>query len=183
MDHSNRDALVLRLMQHVRLLQGFARPEVEELLHHTVKREAKPNEAVMNEGEPGHTLYIILSGEVEVTAKTSDGECRLAKLGPGDTFGELCLLESWPRSATVRALSHVLLLEFARRDMLMIPTLLPKLYRNVAYLLGSRLRNTNSVVSLIIDEHHAEKQQEPPDTHQPSAPGIPAPSETRVVRR
>jgi CRP/FNR family transcriptional regulator, cyclic AMP receptor protein len=57
--------------------------------------------AIMREGEPNDRIHFILEGEVEVE---KDG-VRLARLGEGDTFGEMEFLDVMPAVATVRALS------------------------------------------------------------------------------
>jgi CRP/FNR family transcriptional regulator, cyclic AMP receptor protein len=58
------------------------------------------DEAIMREGEPNDRIHFILEGEVEVE---KDG-VRLARLGEGDTFGEMEFLDVMPAVATVRAL-------------------------------------------------------------------------------
>lgn len=58
---------------------------------------------VAREGERGIGLFVILEGECEVTI----GGKRKAKLGPGDFFGEVALLDGGPRTATVTALTPV----------------------------------------------------------------------------
>jgi CRP-like cAMP-binding protein len=61
---------------------------------------------IAREGEKGIGLFLILEGECEVTI----GGKRKAKLGPGDFFGEVALLDGGPRTATVTALTEVKLL-------------------------------------------------------------------------
>jgi CRP-like cAMP-binding protein len=65
----------------------------------------KAGETILSEGAEGKTAYLIVSGSVEV----SIGEGRAAKvlvtLGPDEVFGEMCLIEPGPRSATVTALA------------------------------------------------------------------------------
>lgn len=75
-------------------------PLLEE--HH-----ADPGEVVLHEGDAGHSLYVVVEGALEVERAGTP----IARLGKGDLFGELALLASEPRNATVRALEACLLLE------------------------------------------------------------------------
>ncbi|HEY7400358.1 MAG TPA: cyclic nucleotide-binding domain-containing protein [Actinomycetota bacterium] len=58
---------------------------------------------IAREGDPGIGLFVIAEG----TAKVSVGGKTKAKLGPGDFFGEIALLDGGPRTATVTAQSDV----------------------------------------------------------------------------
>jgi predicted MFS family arabinose efflux permease len=61
--------------------------------------------AVVREGDPADALYVLLDGEVRVTARGEAGEREeaLRSMGPGTYFGEIGLLEGIPRTATVTA--------------------------------------------------------------------------------
>ena len=61
-------------------------------------------EAIVRQGEPGDRFYLVDSGTLAVHA---DGR-ELARLGPGDCFGEIALLRGTPRMATVTAVEPVL---------------------------------------------------------------------------
>jgi CRP-like cAMP-binding protein len=61
----------------------------------------KAGDAIIREGDEGDAAYFIVSGEVEVLI----GRRRVGALGAGEVFGEMCLIEPGPRSATVRALT------------------------------------------------------------------------------
>jgi CRP-like cAMP-binding protein len=61
---------------------------------------------IVREGEAGDDFYVVLEGELEVT-QVGRGRRRL--LGPGDTFGEVSLAMGVMRTATVTALTDVLL--------------------------------------------------------------------------
>ncbi|HYO75429.1 MAG TPA: cyclic nucleotide-binding domain-containing protein [Thermoanaerobaculia bacterium] len=61
---------------------------------------------IINEGDPGTSMYLIASGEVKVYTRgtgTSTGTLYLARLGEGDFFGEVSVLSGKPRTATITA--------------------------------------------------------------------------------
>ena len=68
---------------------------IAQLLH---PKLALPGEKIIHKGEPGHTMYFITSGSVEV-----EGEGKSIQLGTNDFFGEIALLQDVPRTADVRA--------------------------------------------------------------------------------
>jgi CRP-like cAMP-binding protein len=64
----------------------------------------KALEVVVHEGELGNRLFFIEKGEVRACRNFSKaGEKELARLGAGDCFGEMCILDTLPRSATIQA--------------------------------------------------------------------------------
>ena len=96
--------------------------EDRRLVIAAVTRSARlPGEDIVRQGEQGQTMYIIKCGEVVVWVKGNDGaRTDVARLGPGDFFGEVALATSRPRVATVTAVTGVELLEIPRpviRDM------------------------------------------------------------------
>ena len=73
---------------------------------------------IFSEGEHAGELYVVLSGEVEVTKKSKSGRsARIALLGPGDCFGEMSLVDVQPRSATLRTLAPSRLLRMTTADL------------------------------------------------------------------
>ncbi len=72
---------------------------------------AKAGEVIVTEGEPGNTFYVIESGRVKVVKRHGKaGETILAEFGRGEFFGEMCILETLPRSASVIACEQTELL-------------------------------------------------------------------------
>lgn len=66
------------------------------------------------EGKPGASCFVILQGSVEVFKASAGGGRHLAVLGPGSLLGQMALVDSAPRSASVRAQERVVALEVGR---------------------------------------------------------------------
>lgn len=75
-------------------------------------------ETICRQGENGDTLFIIQSGAVEVTRRDKDSELVLALLEEGEFFGEMALLDDYPRSATVKAIRKTRVLPLTRETFL-----------------------------------------------------------------
>jgi len=74
-------------------------------------------DSVVRQGEVGTALYVIASGELEVLVASGEAPPRrVAVLGPGEYFGEIALIESVPRTATVSALTDCELLALEKQD-------------------------------------------------------------------
>jgi CRP/FNR family transcriptional regulator, cyclic AMP receptor protein len=106
------DASILNEVEHLRELnpeEKAALAEKIDLLRYSA------GQAVFNYGDPGHALYIVRSGEVEIYVKNDQGEKIVLETSrPGDLFGEVALLDGGPRTAWVVALSDVELLRLDR---------------------------------------------------------------------
>jgi len=89
----------LALLRGVPMFSPLPLTMIEHLARDLEPVSYAAGETVMTQGEPGDSFYVIARGSVEVT---HDGE-RIAVLGPGDGFGEIALLSSRPRTASVLA--------------------------------------------------------------------------------
>jgi cAMP-dependent protein kinase regulator len=73
---------------------------------------------VFREGEPGGTMFFIVSGRVALLRQPEGGETSvLGHLSAGDFFGELALLTGAPRTATVMAVERTVLLELSESSL------------------------------------------------------------------
>jgi CRP-like cAMP-binding protein len=71
-------------------------------------------EVIVREGDAADRFYIVDSGQVEATRSSSDGDVHVRSMGAGEYFGEVALLASRTRTATVLAVSEVRLLSLDR---------------------------------------------------------------------
>lgn len=114
---------------------------VEQLMH---QRSYLPGEVIFDEGEEGHAIYIILEGQVSITRTRNGTVSEVARLGVGDFFGELALLDGAPRSADARAADAARLAVFFRDDFLeLLDThgrIASKIARQLARHIGARMR-------------------------------------------
>src|SRR5215475_565211 len=76
-------------------------------------REFPAGTVLFEEGQPGHVMYIVVDGEIEIRRRVSGVERVLAVLGDGEFFGEMAILSGRPRSATavVRSAARLLVIK------------------------------------------------------------------------
>ena len=91
-------------LEKVPLFEGLEAKHLATLGKMVQPRQYKEGEAIVQQGDGAVGLFVIQSGEVEVTQKQGASETRLRTMGPGESFGEIALLTDHPRTATVRAL-------------------------------------------------------------------------------
>jgi CRP/FNR family cyclic AMP-dependent transcriptional regulator len=97
---------------------GLSDASLDLLISMLVERRFDVGATVMAEGEPGNSMYIVQSGELEVTKLGESGHpVRMAVFGPGDFFGEMSLIEMQNRSATVITESPALLYELTAQNL------------------------------------------------------------------
>ncbi len=103
-----QDAL-LPLVRDTPLLAPIPEPELRDLLDACRQIVLPSGEALCREGEEGHAMFVVLSGNLVVSRSGK----QVAVGSPGDCFGEMALIESRERAATLRALDETVVLEIA----------------------------------------------------------------------
>jgi CRP-like cAMP-binding protein len=115
LDRFSRERLIKNLLQTSPLFVPFSKSQQGDLLRRFEGLEVEAGAELIREGERGRGLFLILGGEVEVVAKADMAEAvSLARLGPGDIFGEMSLVTDQPTAATVRATMRTSVLFLAR---------------------------------------------------------------------
>lgn len=145
--------------QKIFLFQDLEESEIDAVLSRTTPRHVPAGAVIIQEGQPGDSLFIMESGEVEITKQLTlvleedtPKERVMIRLNAenGVYFGEMALLENETRSATVTALTDCSLLELHQQDFLNLinhnPAMGVKLLLRLAQLLSRHLRKTNQDV-------------------------------------
>jgi CRP/FNR family cyclic AMP-dependent transcriptional regulator len=146
-EQARRPALLARSP----LFAGLPRRHLARLGTRFLEKGYNPGEIVFQEGDPGRALFVVVEGTVEITQATAKGEYVLRTLGPGDAFGELALIDDFPRSATARVASpaRLLILYKSDFDALMDGSahITNVVMRNLAHLLAIYARRNPVVVT------------------------------------
>src|SRR5262245_2855851 len=100
-------------------------------------------EEIIREGDPGDSLFIIQRGHVEVLS--GDGRRDVARLGPGDVFGEMSLMTGDRRNATCLAVSDVASWVIDHRPVRRLLETRPRLAEEIAPLLARRQQELQGV--------------------------------------
>jgi len=138
-------------LKQVPLFTDLTGSELNLLMASGVRRKYPSKNIVFQEGEPGDFLLVILSGKVKVLLSGKEGkEFILTMLGPGNFFGEMALLESAPRSATVVTVEAS---EFFRIEKQAFADLLanyPDIALKILKGLSQRLRKTTEQIRSLV---------------------------------
>jgi len=146
-----------RLKESIQFFNNFSDEELISFLKLMHSETFFDGDVIFKEFDSGKKMYILFTGNVVISKRIGkkDGqqmETTLAKLEPGECFGEIGLIDHRPRSATAKAQGKTLLFSISDEKMMRISRnprysiLSFKLYRNFAMVLASRLRETNQKV-------------------------------------
>ena len=108
---------IRELLASVELFGEMIEEEIDDLTALAQVKKLPKDTTVFHAGDPADAVFVVASGRVKVVITSSDGkEFILTVLGAGQVFGEMALLESAPRSASVVTLSAVEVLVINRVD-------------------------------------------------------------------
>jgi hypothetical protein len=112
-----------------------------------MKEQFGAGDEIFSEGDPAEAAYVIDSGAVEIVKEMDGGEVVLARLGPGEIFGEMGLVDDKPRSAGARAASNVTLERMSHEHFMYVLMHRPKEAITYLKVLFERLRTVNAMIS------------------------------------
>jgi CRP-like cAMP-binding protein len=141
---------VKNLFCNVPIFAGLDDKALKLLLEDAESAVVPAGDVIAQEGDENDRVYLIEAGEVSILKNfTSPKPVLLATLGPGDFFGEMCILETLPRSATAKAAAETKVVSVASSAFYRLFEKLPRqhsiLLLNMARDLSRRLRRLDEV--------------------------------------
>jgi CRP-like cAMP-binding protein len=103
------------IIRHIPLFSGLSREDTAKIMGNLEEQSVHAGTTIFSQGDKGDAFYLIQSGAVGVVLESADGRSEtIAVLGPQDCFGEMALLSSEPRSATIVAVKDTTLWKLSR---------------------------------------------------------------------
>ena len=123
-------------LAHVPLFAHLSKRQLRGVLEQTSEYEYDQGDVIVKDGTLGHTLFVLIDGK----ARVQKGNRTVARLSPGDFFGETAVLDRRPRTASVVADSPVTCLVLHREDLRKVLAEEPQIAWAMLSALASRLR-------------------------------------------
>ena len=145
---------VVEALGKIQLFKGIHPKGLERIASICSEETYRLGDVVFREGEVGDKLYLLLDGKIRISREVSGmGEEALAVLGPGQAFGEMSLVDDFPRSADARVHERCRLLVLTKEaleDLLFLDKELAyEILWNFVRILSSRLRETNDKMTFL----------------------------------
>ena len=138
-------SLIHKLQKNYHFFSDMTEDEVSEFLRMCKQETYKEGKKIFSEGDSADHFYLLVSGEISIIIN----EKEVARLEPGEVFGEMALLENIPRSATaVSAVHSVLFFIPVKALSQRLPALAYKVLLGVAEQMSARLREANEHIAV-----------------------------------
>lgn len=146
-------------LRKVPLFVEFEPDELEHLSRVLHLTRFAPGDVILQEGNANRALHIVRDGRIRVSRQVQDREVSLCDLGPGQTFGELSIIEDGVASATLKAVNDAEVWSISMNDLAEFlrvkPSAAAKFWREIAIDLRRRLLQTNDVVRSYFEVNRA----------------------------
>jgi CRP-like cAMP-binding protein len=113
-----REVPLMTFLRGVPIFGGLEDHSLQRIGAILQERTFQAGTTLFSEGELGREMYVLRQGQIEIQRESTDGQAMpIVRLGPGETFGEMTLVELQPRSATVIATEAVKALSLTNLDL------------------------------------------------------------------
>jgi len=144
-----KEGNIIPVLRTVPIFEGLTFRDLRKIELIVHERTFMPDEVVFYERQPGTGMYFVKKGLIRLTKTTNGERVKIAELGEGEFFGEMSLLEEYPRSAQATAVVKTEALGIFRPDLLDLikrhPRLGSKILMRLSKRLANRLRKTTEM--------------------------------------
>ena len=138
----------VELLGKMSLFRGLTNDDLKKLAAIASDESFVPGSEIISEGAEGDALYGVKSGTVRVVKHGTDEDEEISRMGPGQHFGEMAIIENDKRSATVDAQEYTEVIKINRQDLEDLLSqddeLGHRVYKSLATYLCRRLRQTTN---------------------------------------
>ncbi len=135
----------ITLLQEIDIFKSFSEEAKRHLSDKMRRHRFPPGEIVVQQGDEGNSLFIVVEGVVGVRVKKENNEvAEVARLGAGNIFGEMALLTGEQRTATVVAIAETVLYEITKYDIAPLIAQQPEVSELISTVLTQRQLATHS---------------------------------------
>jgi CRP/FNR family transcriptional regulator, cyclic AMP receptor protein len=135
------------VLQRNYLFRGLPESSLERIAALATRRTYHKGAVIFAQGDEGDALFGVAAGRVRISASGAGGqEVFLNIMEPGDTFGEIAVMDGLPRTAGATALDQTTVVMIKRADFLQLLEREPQLAIHLLKLLCERLRWTSEIV-------------------------------------
>ena len=134
------------ILSDIQLFEGLTPAQLDWVSHRAHRRVFPTGRNVMIVEQPGEAVYIILHGTVKVYTEQGGRDAILSILGSGDLIGEMSLIDSVGRSASVVTLEDSLMLWMDKVTFNYILDNFPPIARNLVKILSARVRLSDQMI-------------------------------------
>jgi CRP-like cAMP-binding protein len=136
---------MIELLSKVELFSELDSEDLARMASLAQMRSAAKDTVIFHAGDPADAVFVIANGKVKIVTTSTDGkEFILTVLGAGQVFGEMALIESAPRSASVITLTAVEMVMIKRDEFHHLLNTAPAISKKLLVILSRRLRRANS---------------------------------------
>ena len=107
----------IEILQTIAVFGGLQRDTLQFLLDRTRRVSVAAGDWFFRENDTGSTFYVLEQGEVTITRHWQGSDYELSRRGEGDCFGEMSLIDLYPRSASVQALTDCRAIELSNAEL------------------------------------------------------------------
>lgn len=151
-------AELLKFLPSIALFGGLEQTTLTKIIEMMTVQELAPGTEVCKQGEAGRSMFVVRSGEAIVYRTNVSGgkRAKLIRMGPGEFFGEMTLIDIMKRSATVMVEKPTVLLTLGNKELYRLYTEDVAGYvmvlQNLCRELSRRLRTTNQKLTILAEE-------------------------------